>query len=144
MSEMGNHDVSCGMRISYRHETDNGAVYTLEQRGELLHVHSKVPQLELRWKESRWKPERAWYERETVFPIEVGLDEYLARYLPHLNGCNIRAILRGKETPHEGHSCFEGKWFNFESQGNMPSVDRAHRSILKTTARFYGVDSLFT
>ena len=82
------------MQISYRHEAESGAVYTLEQRGELLHVHSKIPQLELRWSEDRWKPEKNWFERNEVFPVEVGLDEFLARQLPHLNGCSIQAFIR--------------------------------------------------
>jgi hypothetical protein len=131
------------MRISYRHETKSGAVYTLDQRGNLLHVHSKIPQLELRWNDDRWKPERHWHERTYVFPIEVGLDEFLARSLPHLNGCSIQSFMRGKEQQHKGHSKFCGKWFNFESTGNMPPVDRAHRSLLKTTANYFGVESLF-
>lgn len=131
------------MRISYRHESDTGAVYTLEQRGELLHVHSKIPQLELRWKDDCWKPERNWFERNYVFPLEVGLDEFLARRLPHLNGCSIQAFIRGAESDHRGHSMFVGKWFNFQSTGNMPSVQRAHKSLLKTTANYYGVKSLF-
>jgi hypothetical protein len=131
------------MRISYRHESDSGAVYTLEQKGDLLHVHSKVPQLELRWNNDRWQPEKNWYEREYAFPIEVGLDEFLARQLPHLNGCSMQAFIRGKEVKHKGHSTFEGKWFTFQSNGNMPPVERAHQSLLKTTAKFYGVQSLF-
>jgi hypothetical protein len=131
------------MRISYRHTSDAGAVYTLEQRGDLLHVHSKIPQLELRWSNDHWKPEKNWFERDEVFPIEVGLDEFLARQLPHLNGTNIQAFIRGTEPKHNGHSSFAGKWFNFQSNGNMPSVERAHKSLLKTTANFYGVNSLF-
>ncbi len=131
------------MRISYRHETSTGAVYTLEQKGNLLHVQSRIPQLELRWNDDRWKPERNWYDRTYVFPIEVGLDEFLARNLPHLNGCSIQAFMRGKDQQHRGHSKFTGKWFNFQSTGNMPSLDRAHRSLLKTTANYYGVESLF-
>lgn len=131
------------MRISYRHETSTGAVYTLEQKGEWLHVHSKVPQLELRWRGSSWKPERNWHEREFTFPIEVGLDEYLARHLPHLNGRNVRTFLKAARTQAEDHSSFHGKWFHFQSNGHVPSLDRAHRSILKTTADYYGVDSLF-
>lgn len=131
------------MRISYRHEAESGAVYTLEQRGELLHVHSKIPQLELRWSQDRWKPEKNWFERNEVFPIEVGLDEFLARQLPHLNGCSMQAFIRGMNAKHKGHSSFAGKWFNFQSNGNMPSVERAHKSLLKTTAKYYGVQSLF-
>lgn len=131
------------MRISYRHIADSGAVYTLEQRGNLLHVHSKVPQLELRWSGDRWAPEKNWYERDEVFPLEVGLDEFLARNLPHLNGCSIQAFMRGKATLHSGHSSFHGRWFHFQSNGNMPSLERAHQSLLKTTAKFYGVHSLF-
>ena len=131
------------MRISYRHETDSGAVYTLEQHGDLLHVHSRIPQLELRWNENRWKPERNWHERSFVFPLEVGLDEFLARRLPHLNGCSIQAFMQGNLPQQKGHSSFAGKWFNFESTGNMPSVERAHRSLLKTAADYYRVDSLF-
>ena len=131
------------MRISYRHESESGAVYTLEQRDDLLHVHSRIPQLELRWNNDRWTPERNWYEREFVFPLQVGLDEFLARRLPHLNGCTIRAFMKGTLPRHKGHSSFTGKWFNFESNGNMPSDERAHSSLLKTTAQYYGVDSLF-
>ena len=131
------------MQISYRHEAESGAVYTLEQRGELLHVHSKIPQLELRWSEDRWKPEKNWFERNEVFPVEVGLDEFLARQLPHLNGCSIQAFIRGMSAKHKGHSSFTGKWFNFQSNGNMPSVEKAHQSLLKTTASYYGFQSLF-
>ncbi len=131
------------MRISYRHEAESGAVYTLDQKGELLHVHSKIPQLELRWSEDRWKPEKNWFERSEVFPIEVGLDEFLARQLPHLNGCSMQSFIRGMNAKHQGHSSFAGKWFNFQSNGNMPAVEKAHKSLLKTTAKFYGVNSLF-
>lgn len=136
-------DLSFHMRISYRHESDSGAVYTLEQRGELLHVHSRIPQLELRWKNDRWTPERNSFERSFVFPIEVGLDEFLARQLPHLNGCSIQAFIQGAQAEHKGYSTFSGKWFTFQSTGNMPSVHRAHKSLLKTTASYYGVTSLF-
>ena len=72
------------MRISYRHETETGAVYTLWQENDLLHVRSRVPQLELRWRDDCWVPERNWFEREYTYPLDVGLDEYLARFLPHL------------------------------------------------------------
>lgn len=131
------------MRISYRHETSTGAVYTLEQREDLLHVHSRVPQLELRWSGNSWKPERNWFERDYVFPIEVGLDEFLARHLPHLNGCRMNSIMQGRSPQLQGHSSFAGKWFSFESKGNMPPLERVHRSLLNTTAKYYGVDSLF-
>lgn len=131
--------VSFGMRISYRHETETGAVYTLSQEGDLLHVRSRVPQLELRWRGERWVPERNWLEREFTYTIDVGLDEYLARFLPHLNG---RLLFAGGSSQDE-QSSFKGKWFNFESSGKGPEPDHAHKRILRTAADFYGVHSLF-
>lgn len=127
------------MRISYRHESETGAVYTLEQDGNLLHVKSRIPQLELRWRDDRWVPERNWFEREYTYPIDVGLDEYLARFLPHLNG----QFLVTREINPEDQSSFLGKWFRFRSSGNEPVTERAHKLILRTTADFYGVHSLF-
>jgi hypothetical protein len=55
----------------------------------------------------------------------------------------MKSIMQGRESQHQGHSCFTGKWFTFESEGNMPSMERAHKSLLNTTAKYYGVDSLF-
>jgi len=129
------------MRISYRHETETGAVYTLWQENDLLHVRSRVPQLELRWRDDSWVPERNWFEREYTYPLDVGLDEYLARFLPHLNGRNL--IHQDTEPNVEDMSSFLGKWFSFQSSGRTIDHDRAHRSILRTTANYYGVDSLF-
>lgn len=127
------------MRISYRQETETGAVYTLWQENDLLHVRSRVPQLELRWREDRWVPERNWFEREYTYPIDVGLDEYLARFLPHLNG---QFFNHG--TPNvEDMSSFLGQWFRFRSEGRHDGLDRAHRLILRTTANYFGVNSLF-
>lgn len=129
------------MRISYRHETETGAVYTLWQENDLLHVRSRVPQLELRWRDDCWVPERNWFEREYTYPLDVGLDEYLARFLPHLNG---RHLIHQDTKPNvEDMSSFLGKWFRFQSSGRTHDHDRAHRLILRTTANYYGVDSLF-
>ena len=127
------------MRIQYRHETNTGAVYTLTQEQNLLHVKSRVPQLELRWRDSRWVPERNWLEREYTYPIDVGLDEYFARFLPALNGQSFGSA---PELNSEG-SLFNGKWFNFQCSGKQSGADRAHRQILRTAADFYGVPSLF-
>ena len=127
------------MRIQYRHETDTGAVYSLTQEDDLLHVKSRVPQLELRWRDDRWVPERNWLEREYTYPIDVGLDEYFARFLPFLNG---RTLGLAPKMNAEG-SFFFGKWFNFQSSGKESGSDRAHQQILRTAADFFGVPSLF-
>lgn len=127
------------MRIQYRHETETGAVYTLTQENDLLHVRSRVPQLELRWRNERWVPERNWLEREHTYPIDVGLDEYFARFLPFLNG---KSLGSAPDFGFEG-SVFIGKWFNFQSSGKPTGSTRAHQHILRTAADFYGVPSLF-
>ncbi len=127
------------MRIQYRHETDTGAVYTLTQENDLLHVRSRVPQLELRWRNERWVPERNWLEREYTYPIDVGLDEYFARFLPFLNG---KSLGSAPDFGIEG-SAFIGKWFNFQSSGKPTGSNLAHQHILRTAADFYGVPSLF-
>lgn len=138
--------VSCKVRIRYRRETETGAVYTLIQEDHLLQVRSRVPQLELRWRDERWVPERNWLEREFTYPVDVGLDEYLARFLPHLNG-RVLAMAMPEGTvalATEGdHAHFHGKWFNFDSVGDSPESIQALRSILHTAAEFYGVPSLF-
>ena len=127
------------MRIRYRHETETGAIYTLWQDNDLLHVRSRIPQLELRWRDDRWVPERNWFETEYTYPLEIGLDEYLARFLPHLNG---RFLCEGQPNVEDQNS-FLGKWFNFRSSGQPDGADLAHKLILQTTANYFGVNSLF-
>lgn len=134
------------MRIRYRRKTETGAVYTLVQEGHLLHVRSRVPQLELRWRGERWVPERNWLEREFTYPVDVGLDEYLARFLPHLNG-RVMVLPDGRAdvavATEEDHAQFRGKWFTFESEGDSEEAVQALKSILHAAAEFYGVPSLF-
>lgn len=138
--------VFCRVRIRYQRQTETGAVYTLIQEGHLFHVRSRVPQLELRWRDERWTPERNWLEREFTYPLDVGLDEYLARFLPHLNGKVIELPVVGGVVAlatDTDHAHFHGKWFNFDSQGSSPEAIQALKSILHTAADFYGVPSLF-
>lgn len=138
--------VSCRVRIRYQRQTETGATYTLTQEEHLLHVRSRVPQLELRWRGERWTPERNWLEREYTYPVDVGLDEYLARFLPHLNG-RVLSIPVAAGTlsmaTEVDHAHFHGQWFNFDSEGDSPESIQALKSILHTAADFYGVASLF-